>query len=66
MTETIVVPSLGLFSYTKANLPRPFLGLKIEAKPGKPGSHSKKGWEEFTDAVIVTLSANKEQVVFML
>ncbi|TAG05605.1 MAG: uracil-DNA glycosylase [Cytophagia bacterium] len=31
-----------------------------------PGSHQKKGWEEFTDAVIKKISDEKEGVVFML
>jgi uracil-DNA glycosylase len=38
--------------------------LTVEQK--KPGSHQKKGWEQFTDSVIKTLSDTKENVVFML
>ena len=38
--------------------------LTVEA--GKPASHSKTGWMEFTDAVIRTVSAKKENVVFLL
>ncbi len=30
------------------------------------GSHQKKGWEEFTDAVIQTISDKKEHMVFLL
>jgi uracil-DNA glycosylase len=30
------------------------------------GSHQKKGWEEFTDAVISLINSNKEKIVFML
>ena len=30
------------------------------------GSHQKKGWEEFTDAVISVINNQKENVVFML
>lgn len=30
------------------------------------GSHQKKGWEKFTDAVIKSISENKKDVVFML
>ncbi|WP_346858572.1 uracil-DNA glycosylase [uncultured Draconibacterium sp.] len=30
------------------------------------GSHQKKGWEQFTDAVIQKISAEKENVVFLL
>jgi len=38
--------------------------LTVEAH--KPGSHSKKGWEEFTDEVIKKISDNNEHVVFLL
>lgn len=31
-----------------------------------PASHQKKGWEEFTDTVIKTISDTREHVVFML
>ncbi|MFZ4648520.1 MAG: uracil-DNA glycosylase [Patescibacteria group bacterium] len=32
----------------------------------QPASHSKKGWEEFTDTVIKTLSDKRENLVFIL
>jgi len=38
--------------------------LTVRAKT--PGSHQKKGWEEFTDAVIKRIDQEKENVVFML
>ncbi len=38
--------------------------LTVEAH--KPGSHQKKGWEEFTDAAIQALSDKREHLVFML
>jgi uracil-DNA glycosylase len=38
--------------------------LTVEAY--KAGSHQKKGWEQFTDAVIQTLAAHKKHVVFIL
>jgi uracil-DNA glycosylase len=38
--------------------------LTVQAKT--PGSHQKKGWEEFTDRVIKELSENKKQLVFIL
>jgi len=38
--------------------------LTVRAKT--PGSHQGKGWEEFTDAVIKTLSDTKEGLVFIL
>ncbi len=38
--------------------------LTVEA--GKPASHQKIGWEQFTDAVIRKISDEKEHVVFLL
>jgi uracil-DNA glycosylase len=38
--------------------------LTVEQK--KAGSHSKAGWQNFTDAVIQTLSKEREYLVFML
>lgn len=38
--------------------------LTVEA--GKAASHSQKGWEKFTDAVIRLINARTEPVVFML
>ena len=38
--------------------------LTVEAR--KAGSHQRKGWEEFTDAVIKRISDEKEHVVFVL
>jgi uracil-DNA glycosylase len=38
--------------------------LTVQAR--KPGSHQKKGWEQFTDAVIKILSQAKEHIVFLL
>ncbi|MDG1189515.1 MAG: uracil-DNA glycosylase [Flavobacteriales bacterium] len=38
--------------------------LTVRAK--QAGSHQKKGWEEFTDFVIKTLSKDKEGLVFLL
>jgi len=38
--------------------------LTVEA--GLPASHSKRGWQEFTDAVIRTVSETREGVVFLL
>lgn len=38
--------------------------LTVRAK--SPGSHQKKGWEEFTDAAIAALNEQKENVVFVL
>lgn len=38
--------------------------LTVEAR--KAGSHQKKGWENFTDAVVKQLSDQKQNLVFML
>ncbi|MEQ6122551.1 uracil-DNA glycosylase [Reichenbachiella sp. MALMAid0571] len=38
--------------------------LTVRAK--QPGSHQNKGWEEFTDAVIKSISDEKQNVVFLL
>ncbi len=38
--------------------------LTVEAH--KAGSHQKKGWEQFTDAVVEALSREKEHLVFIL
>ena len=38
--------------------------LTVEAS--KAGSHRKKGWEQFTDTVIQSISDNKDSVVFVL
>lgn len=38
--------------------------LTVRAKSA--GSHQKKGWEEFTDLVIQTLSNKKENLIFIL
>ena len=37
----------------------------LSVERGKPGSHSLKGWEKFTDKIISLLN-NKEHIVFML
>ncbi|MEM7174041.1 MAG: uracil-DNA glycosylase [Bacteroidota bacterium] len=42
------------------------LNATLTVLAGKPGSHQNRGWEEFTDAVIATISDEREHVVFML
>ncbi|MBS7786823.1 uracil-DNA glycosylase [Flavobacterium sp. CYK-55] len=42
------------------------LNATLTVRQGQAGSHQNKGWETFTDAVIEELSAQKEQLVFML
>lgn len=42
------------------------LNATLTVQAAKPGSHQKKGWEQFTDAVISRLSEKKENLVFLL
>ena len=42
------------------------LNSVLTVSAGKPASHSGKGWEEFTDAVIQSLNTNRNHVVYLL
>lgn len=42
------------------------LNATLTVRANSPGSHQNKGWEQFTDAVIRQVSANKDNVVFIL
>ena len=42
------------------------LNATLTVRENLAGSHQKKGWEQFTDAVIEIVSARKEHVVFIL
>jgi len=42
------------------------LNATLTVRSNSPGSHQKKGWEEFTDAVIQCISNQKKEVVFLL
>lgn len=42
------------------------LNAMLTVESAKPGSHSKMGWQTFTDAVIKTISDQKEGLIFML
>lgn len=42
------------------------LNTTLTVQAHTPGSHQKKGWERFTDAVIQKISDEKERVVFIL
>lgn len=42
------------------------LNATLTVTAHKAGSHQKKGWEQFTDAVIKTISSEKSNVVFLL
>lgn len=42
------------------------LNATLTVREGMAGSHQKKGWEKFTDAVIQAVSDQRENVVFLL
>lgn len=42
------------------------LNATLTVRSGEPGSHQKKGWENFTDAIIKLISEEKENCVFLL
>ena len=42
------------------------LNATLTVRAGEPASHQKRGWEEFTDAVIRKVSAERAHVVFIL
>jgi uracil-DNA glycosylase len=42
------------------------LNATLTVRGGLPGSHQNKGWEQFTDVVIKTISDKREHVVFIL
>ena len=42
------------------------LNATLTVRAGEAGSHQKKGWEEFTDAVIQKINNNRSNVVFIL
>jgi uracil-DNA glycosylase len=42
------------------------LNATLTVRAHQAGSHQKKGWEEFTDEVIRTISDKREKVVFLL
>ena len=42
------------------------LNSVLTVKAGKPGSHSGRGWEQFTDGIISELSDNYRGIIFML
>ncbi len=42
------------------------LNATLTVRANTPGSHQKKGWEEFTDSIIQKLSKEKENLVFIL
>ncbi len=42
------------------------LNATLTVRAGQPGSHQKKGWEDFTDAAISALSIQRQGLVFLL
>jgi uracil-DNA glycosylase len=42
------------------------LNATLTVRAQSPGSHQNKGWEQFTDEVIKTISDKKEGIVFLL
>lgn len=42
------------------------LNASLTVRANLPGSHQNKGWETFTDAIIETISNNKEGIIFLL
>lgn len=42
------------------------LNATLTVRASSPGSHQNKGWEEFTDAVLKSISEQKTNVVFIL
>ena len=42
------------------------LNATLTVRENEPGSHQKKGWEKFTDAILKKLSDEKEGLVFIL
>lgn len=42
------------------------LNATLTVEHSKAGSHQRKGWEEFTDAIIQVLNEKREKIVFLL
>ncbi|MEO1947265.1 MAG: uracil-DNA glycosylase, partial [Methylophilaceae bacterium] len=42
------------------------LNTTLTVEQAKAGSHQKRGWEVFTDAVIAALNTQRENIVFVL
>lgn len=63
---------LGIKNYGKGNLSKwakqgvLLLNATLTVRANLAGSHQNKGWEQFTDTVISTISKEKEGVIFLL
>ena len=42
------------------------MNATLTVRKGKAGSHQRKGWEKFTDAIIRAVSERRDHVVFLL
>jgi uracil-DNA glycosylase len=63
--DRLMLPSSGnLTPWAKQGVL--LLNATLTVEKDKPNSHSKMGWQQFTSAVIELLSAQKENLVFML
>ena len=61
----IPIPETGnLTSWAKQGVL--LLNATLTVRSKKAGSHQKKGWEKFTDAIIQKISTEKEGVIFLL
>ncbi len=64
-TEKIPIPTHGdLTSWAHQGVF--LLNAVLTVEQGRPGSHAKAGWAEFTDAVIQKLSSDRQGLVFLL
>ncbi len=67
-----ITSDLGITPNTHGDLSRwaeqgvLLLNATLTVRANTPGSHQKKGWEEFTDAAIKALSDGRENLVFIL
>lgn len=63
---------LHITPYSSGNLARwakqgvMLLNATLTVRAASPGSHQNRGWEQFTDAVIRTVSEQRTNVVFLL
>lgn len=63
---------LHITPYSSGNLARwakqgvMLLNATLTVRASSPGSHQNRGWEQFTDAVIRTVSEQRTNVVFLL
>ncbi len=63
---------LGVIPYPSGDLTRWasqgvfMLNSVLTVAAGQPASHSKRGWEDFTDGVIWTLNNTRQHIVYML